>query len=431
MRPNKVLAILASLLALLVAACQPTVYLMPTPEAFGSGEHDPFSANPELEPDTRSYIAYATNRMPVGPQGDRFYLTLFDDNVRLGIAQVRIGEENLSWEELHAISTSHERKDTIPLSLEYADERATVRHENESEELSPEGLAFFEQLNAAIARSLDPDLTLYVHGANNNFYRASAQASQFSHFTGRNSVVMLYAWPSAESLLKYAVDVNNARETVPVFARLLELLARHSNARQIDILAYSAGAQVVSPALAYLREKHPKDTKGRLKKQLRLGEVYFAAPDLHFSSFLEDMASYIDLPSHVTLALNPHDSVLAFSAMHHGVSRAGSPDTNELTEEETQSVRDALRQIPFDLIWIDPNTLPGMSKGSHDFWYSHPWVSTDVLMQLLFHARPAERGLEAYEEEKNITIWHFPADYQQRITPAIEGLRKAAPKNDR
>ena len=63
-------------------------------------------------------------------------------------------------------------------------------------ELSPEAQAFFDLLNDAIDRSIVPDLTLYVHGANNNFYRASAQASQFRHFTGNNTVVMVYAWPS-------------------------------------------------------------------------------------------------------------------------------------------------------------------------------------------------------------------------------------------
>ena len=126
------------------------------------------------------------------------------------------------------------------LDLEVTREIAELDSESSIDELSPETKYFFEKLNEALDRSLDKDLILYVHGANNTFYRSSAQAAQFHHFTGRNTVVMFYAWPSAASLLRYAVDVNNARRTEPVFGRLLELLGCYSNARYIDILAYSA-----------------------------------------------------------------------------------------------------------------------------------------------------------------------------------------------
>ena len=419
----------AALLLVTMNGCQPTVYLMPTPEALTSGKHDPFSTNPEAEFGNRNHVAYATNRLPVGSDDNRKYLTLFDNKLRLGVARVRIGGENDSWEALRVVSTTGEREGGIPLTLENAVELAVVPGEPRSDELSPEAQAFFDLLNDAIDRSMVPDLTLYVHGANNNFYRASAQASQFRHFTGNNSVVMVYAWPSAESILRYAVDVENAKKTVPVFARLLELLAEHSKARYIHILAYSAGPQILSPALAHLRRQHEGEDIQQLKDRLRLGEIYYAAPDVDFKVFFEDMATYIDLPEHVTLALNPNDSVLAFSAYHHGVSRAGRPDDIELTEEETRWVLDATRHLPFDVIWVEPELMPGMKKGAHDFWYSHPWVSTDILIQFLSQARPADRGLEVYENENQARIWYFPPDYPERITPVIERLQAEDAEN--
>ena len=282
---------------------------------------------------------------------------------------------------------------------------------------------FFEKLNQALDRSLDKDLILYVHGANNTFYRSSAQAAQFHHFTGRNSVVLFYSWPSAASLLRYAVDVNNARRTVPVFARLLELLSRHSTARYIDILAYSAGAQVLSPALAELREKYGGEDIKQLKQRLRLGEIYFAAPDVDFKVFLENLATYIDLPSHVTLTVNPDDSVLKFAARHHKVSRAGRPDPDELSSEETRWVIEASKNMPLDILWITSETIPDMDKGSHNFWYTHPWVSTDVLVLFMLQARPADRGLAEYEGEKGARVWYFPEDYPEQVDQAINRLK--------
>ena len=413
------------LLLFLVLGCQPKVYLMPTPTALQTGKHDPFAINPELEETNRVVVAYATNRKGVGQESDRKYITLFDRNLRLGTALVRIGSANKTWSDIYSLSTSKERESLIALDLEAVNELAELDTAAPINELSPEARLFFEELNEALDRSLDKDLILYVHGANNNFYRASAQAAQFHHFTGKNSVVLFFAWPSAESFLRYAVDVNNARRTIPVFAHLLELLGRYSKARYIDILSYSAGAQVVSPALAFLRKNKASENIKELKQQIRLGEIYFAAPDVDFKIFLENLATYIDLPQNVTLAVNPDDTVLNLAAIHHNVSRAGSPNPEELSPEETRWVINASRKMPLDILWITSETIPEMSKGSHSFWYSHPWVSTDVLIQFLFQARPAERGLVPYEEGDDVRVWYFPADYPEQASQAINRLKEA------
>jgi esterase/lipase superfamily enzyme len=410
------------LLLFLLTGCQKKVYLMPTPAALQTGEHDPFTLNPELEKSNRVVVAYATNRMGVGPEDDRKYMTLFDRNLRFGGAQVRIGSEQKTWMDIYGMSTSREREGDIVLDLEVVNEMAEVEADDPIDELSPEAGLFFEKLNTALDRTLDKDLIIYVHGANNTFYRSSAQAAQFHHFTGRNSVVLFFSWPSAASLLRYAVDVNNARRTVPVFARFLEFLSRHSRARYIDILAYSAGAQVLSPALAELRRKHGSEDIVELKQRLRLGEIYFAAPDVDFKVFLENLATYIDLPNHVTLALNPDDSVLKFAARHHKVSRAGRPDPDELSAEETRWVVETSRKLPFDILWITSETIQNMDRGSHSFWYSHPWVSTDVLVLFLFQVRPAERGLAPYEMEDGVRVWYFPDDYPEQVSKAINRL---------
>ena len=405
----------------LLTACQSTVYLMPTPELLRTGQRDPFAANPEQALSPEVEVAYATNRSPAFDSGRWPYITLFDQELRLGFSTVRLGSETLSTDDLHASSTAAERESSVPLSLIDTQEYASLGATQDSS-LTKEARAYFDRINAALERSRDPDITIYLHGANNSFYRSSAQAAQYAHFTGRNSVVMLFSWPSAESLLRYAVDVNNARRTVPVFARLLELLAQHTNARYIDVLAYSAGAQVLSPALATLRAKHTDKDENTLRKRFRLGEIYYAAPDVDFGRFLQNLATYDGMVQHVTLALNPNDSVLAFAARHHGVSRAGRPEPGELTAEETRLVQAAFGEMAFDLLLVDPDLIPDLARGAHDFWYRHPWVSTDVLIQLLFQARPSQRGLIPLEDDEGRRAWTFGSDYPQRASEAIEQL---------
>lgn len=426
--PAVKLATLALMLPalLILMGCQPTVYLMPTPEVLRSGEHDPFAIDPEGEGENRVTVAYATNRLPVGLRDQRAYITWYDDDIRLGAAQIRIGDEGMSTEQLYAESTTAAREGDIPLSLEQAVEIGRLSAESDIDTLSPELQDFFDKLNAALDRSLDKDLVVYVHGANNNFYRSMAQGAQYRHFTGRNSVVLVYSWPSAESLLRYAVDVNNARMTVPVFARLLDLLARHTQARRINVLAYSAGAQVLSPALVELRRTYAHEDLATLQERLRLGEVYFAAPDVDFTSFLDDLSNYIGMTEHVTMAANPGDLVLGLAAGQHGVSRAGAPDPTELSQEEHDLVVKATQELPFDVLWVDRETVPGLGRGSHNFWYSHPWVSSDVLLLFLSQARPEQRGLARWQEEGSAVVWYFPPDYQERVDAAIRRLKDGA-----
>jgi esterase/lipase superfamily enzyme len=394
---------------------------MPTPAALQEGQRDPFAISQQEQPDNRVSVVYATNRLPTGLPSNRSYLTLFDQDIRLGTARVRIGGETLSWQELHAASLSGVREGPIPMTLEQATEYTSIAPGDQA--LAPGAERFFTDINQRLAALPNKDIIVYVHGANNNFYRASAQAAQFHHFTGRNAVVLVFAWPSAESLLRYAVDVNNAQRSEAVFARLIELLARHTTAERIDVLAYSAGAQVLGPALALLKRGSPATDVEQLHERLRLGEVYFAAPDIDFRPFIADLSSYVGIADHITVAVNPDDTVLALAARHHRQSRAGKPDPDELTAEETQWLIEASRTLPIDLLWITSQQLPGMGRGAHDFWYNHPWASTDVLIQLLFSARPAERGLESYEEAGQARVWYFPDDYPQRANASIERLR--------
>ena len=75
------------------------------------------------------------------------------------------------------------------------------------------------------------------------------------------------------------------------------------------------------------------------------------------------------------------------------------------------------------MLLVSSEHIPDLAKGSHNFWYNHPWVSTDVLVQLLFQARPRERGPELHEGEQGARIWHFPLDYPDRVDAAIARLQ--------
>jgi len=66
---------------------------------------------------------------------------------------------------------------------------------------------------------------------------------------------------------------------------------------------------------------------------------------------------------------------------------------------------------------IDVSHAEGSATGNgHAYFRASPWVSSDILMTLLYDLPPEERGL-AWSED--LPIWTFPDDYAQRSRDAL------------
>ena len=405
-----------------ISGCQSKVYLMPSPVAL-KPDGDLFAQTLDLQDDNLLYTLYATNRTPVDRESSSRRYTIFpEDTLRFGWTAYRVGDEGQSWEEILAESLNSERSQDLLLTNEFTRETGVYQIDDEFEAISPQIDGYFDEVNKILERAFDKDILVYVHGANSNFYRATAQGAQFFHFTGHNTIVLTFSWPSAENLLKYKTDVLHAKKTIPAFARLIELLATHTKARNINILAYSAGAQMVAPGLVYLRDQYPEESTEQLRKRLRIGEVYFASPDTAFKPFVERYLKFKDIVSRTTINLNRNDSVLRFSAMQNGVSRLGRPDVSELDGVETRATIEAMNTPKLNILDVGDSAPLNLGK-AHDSWYNHPWVSMDVLLLLLFNLDPLERGLEEYWHEGMAKTYRFPEDYDIKLKRMAQNRR--------
>jgi len=403
------------LLSSLLAACESPVRLMPTPVSFRGGDADPFAqAGNKLVGTTDVPVFYATNRGAVIEKPEPIHTVLPSERLRLGVAHVRIGDETLTWEALHRLSTSDDPEERPIVQLEMLEPLASIGPGDQVADLA-DAKAFFELVNKALAASASQDLLVYVHGSNNTMPRAAAQAAQLRHFTGRRMVVLAFLWPSAGSILKYFTDVANAQTSVDPFVRLIELLAANTRARSIDVLAYSAGAQIVSPALAQLGRPRPGETPEQLRQRLRLAQIYFAAPDIDTRRFVQELGQYVKVVDRVSIAANMNDSALRFANIVHRASRAGRPDPNELDATQTGFLVEASQRLGFDLIRVNPYDIPKLPETSHAFWYEDPWVSSDLLGLMLLNAEPQRRGLAAQSTDGGVRYWSFPPDFDVRV----------------
>ncbi|MCO5063874.1 MAG: alpha/beta hydrolase [Rhizobiaceae bacterium] len=404
---------LLALIALVVGLSlyQPPMRLMPAPTVF-LNERNPFSINPNLSEDPEIKVFYATNRLPIGPRANRIYAIVPGRDVHLGLATVRIGQEGTTWDNIYALSTGA-GDDTRPfLHLENLNEQANIESDGK---LDAEARAWFAEIETALQNSLDKDITVYVHGANTTMERAAGQAAQLHHFTGRNSVVVMFAWPTAENFLRYSRDMETAFGAAPHLAKLIELLAGNTTARNIDVLTYSAGGTVGSDALGRIGD----DVTLHGSQNPRIGEVYHAAPDADFRSFVNDMQKYAAIARRMTVAVNMNDAALRLSQLVNRASRAGRPDLTELSPEASSWLLEAQEQYGLEVVQVRPENIPGMSRWSHTFWYEDPWVSTDVLATLLFHLSPSDRGLEEEDARPKGRYWTFAADHLKRLTEAM------------
>jgi esterase/lipase superfamily enzyme len=414
--------LLLVVVGLLSACSRPAVRLMPTPTLLTQAEPILFDSGSISARSATIEVLYATNRRPVGPPDNPNYSRTRSDELRLGVATLQVGDGTKTWESLQALSTSAVEGERPEISLIAVREMAVLQPGAAAD--GPDAQAFFAQMDDLLARSGDRDVLIYMHGARTDFDRAAAQAAQFQHFMGPDAVVMVFAWPSAGSLLRYGRDVATARRSEPTFARLLEHLSRHTRAENLNVLAYSAGAMIASPGLA--RAAGDAAAEGE-PGRLRLGEIYYAAPDIDFPVFVDNLPRYQDQVRRVTVAVNLGDRALSFAEWRHRVSRAGRPNLAEIGPEETRWLVDASGREELDVLSIRPEDLPGLPPTSHAFWYDHPWVSSDVLLKLRFHAPPPARGLSPDTNEIELAFWRFPTDYAQRLPDVVRTLQAGTP----
>ncbi len=412
-------AFLLLLLLPFLSGCQPKVYLMPAPVGIVSNSQF-FLLSEENIDENLLYTLYATNRIPFDKINDSTGYTIFpSDTLELGYQIHSVGEDDMSWNELYGESLSSERKKDLLLTQQFVKPMAMYHKDDDLLKVSDKAKGFFHEVNAALDHSFIKEITVYVHGANSNFYRATAQGAQLFHYTGHNALVLTFSWPSAENLFKYKVDVLHAKKTIPAFAHLLEILSLHTKAEHINIIAYSAGAQVVAPGLAYVHDQYPNLSSTELKKRLRIGEVYFAAPDTAFKAFVARYLKFRDIVDRTTIALNGNDRILLLAAMQNGMSSLGRPDASELDDTEMQKILAAMATPDLDVIDVGGSRALNVG-GGHDFWYSNTWVSTDLLMLLFFNASPEERGLVGGISKSGVDMFYFPDDYLEVIPSLMQ-----------
>ncbi|MFK8040837.1 alpha/beta hydrolase [Congregibacter sp.] len=398
--------------------------LMPTPVLYSELDLSPLDNISEDQRWKPRKVYYATTRQRDADLQRINYGNDESDVISAGMSLIGFGGDSLTWSDLRDYSRSAERPSVVELSVAGLLEAGRFRPSMEGpvSENAAEGLAWLmSDMNRSIASARDKDLLIYVHGAKVNFYNANAFAAQLDHFMGRDMTSIAFSWPTRQNILSYGIgdDVDRAYRAAPSLASLIEVLARQSDARRINIVCWSAGGRVVTSALEELYTRN-QDSGQDPREQFRLGTVYFAAADVPTSDFVEALPEINSLVDRVVVTLSSKDGALDMGSTFMGGGARIGQKSQDLTEEalNTLIAADRLEVIDVSRDWEGR----GFDITGHRYWINHPWASSDLVLAVRSDLRAKERGLEPTEFD---VLWAIPADYPERLKSLLtrEGMR--------
>ncbi|MGI9241546.1 MAG: alpha/beta hydrolase, partial [Verrucomicrobiales bacterium] len=413
---------LGSGIAVLVACTSPKpLTLMPTPILYTSAKIDPFAHMGEVHRSPAVPVFYATNRVPASDGAGVTYRNKLGPTLHLGRATIRVGEAGASWPEVvqASLAGANQGGDTTPLVVTEVAPLAAVpiAAATAPGSLSPELQAYVDAINAELAGAVDKEIVVYVHGTKVDFTNSVSLTAEIDHFAGRDFVGVAFAWPSHQDILSYmvGVDVQRALDSSAALHRLLQLLADHTDAKHINVLAYSAGGRVTSKALHEMRQAYPELTGTPLRKRFRLGAVAFAAADVPVDTFLERLPNVSALAELVVITISDNDTALkAGKNFMGGLERAGTRTAEN--EEEDFVTREKLSNV--EIIDVSfGQEVRGFDITGHHYWYRHPWTSSDMVFLMRTDLPAGQRGLSPTEQEG---IWFLSSDYPTKIRQAAK-----------
>lgn len=400
-------------LATLLAGCAPAVHhLAPTPAVIKDPRLD---FERQLHPALRSTelpVFFATTRVPT--DGPEHFGNAQAQGVALGVATVRLGEPGWSWQQLVASDLASSTANPRPGAVESV---RMMGPAGSGETLSEADRAFIAGIDAQLARTNNQSVVLYVHGYRVSFDEVAVQMGSFAHYLGQGATVT-FQWPTGSMFWNYVTDCPRARQSIPDIERLIGLLAR-TQARQVNLLAYSCGSPLLASALAQLRARNAGLDHVALQQRLRIGNVIFAASDVDLKTFArEHVKPALDLAQQVIVYYSRADRALGFSSLVAGASRLGQPDLKDLQDLSVAELRVLAEEPRFQAIDVTdvrgPHEMGGM-KG-HGYWYANEWISTDVTLSLRYPIPPEKRCLR---NQPGTRIWRMPDDYPDCVATRL------------
>ncbi len=380
-------------LFLVAAACAGRRELMSTPRLYADTEKNPFAEVPPALRTPEITVLYVTDRTREDDgSGPVEYGVGRSRSAAYGTCRIRLGDE-LTWDQLVAVSRDGSRPKPeyitlldvrelgrwpeTPYPLEIQDERVVLAAsilEARAEAMK----AFQDLVRERLKTSPRKEAVLFIHGYNNTFEDPAAVVGQVAHFLGRVFVPIFFSWPAgAGGLLRgYTQDRESGEFSIFHLKEMLRALATCEGLEKVHLIAHSRGTDVATTAL---REMHLEMGKKINERDPKLATLILAAPDLDGQVITQRLGAegLVYAPGRTVIYVSSNDRALGVAAwLFRSVMRLGGLRTDEVDP----AIVERMKRFP-KLQVIDAQ-VSGFGSYGHDYFYTHPAVSSDLILLL-------------------------------------------------
>lgn len=338
----------------------------------------------------------------------------------LGIARVGVGEGMSQREVIEDTRAVTGRTGKTRFRLKRVDlvpiEGVNLFAATESEIESKEN-QWIREIRGVLDRSVEREITVYVHGYNTEFITNTELVAGVSQFQARNGAVINFDWPSQGDLGGYFVDKGNAAYSTRQFRGLLFVLARETGAEKINIVAHSAGNPIVIDALREMRLVQRNLSPAQLQARYRINSVALAAPDMDMQAFINAVYDrFHEVARDVAVYTSSKDKALDLSGQIFKAERLGQAAEHlEGWEERVLLKVEDIQMIDVTAAQSKFHELLG-----HSYFHKNPWVSNDLGL-FSSNLPPSHRYLQRNAGE---IFWTFPSDYADLASTPGAGFER-------
>lgn len=167
------------------------------------------------------------------------------------------------------------------------------------------------------------DVTVFVHGFNNNFQESLFRLAQVAADSSLDTAPILFAWPSRARVTGYVADKESVTYSRDYLAALLSGLARDPRIGRIRLAAHSMGSWLVVETLRELRLAGKDSVIRRI-------EVVLAAPDIDVEVFAQQLKVIGPLSPPMKILVAKDDRALEASGfIASSIGRVGALDIED------------------------------------------------------------------------------------------------------
>jgi esterase/lipase superfamily enzyme len=405
------------------------VDLMPAPDVYGDGLINPLPDSDPIERIPYKGVLYATDRQPAtGDDPEQYYINDRGQVLRLGVARVDLGPQDIDWDFARNVSMLKTRTDEFPVRITGVEEwgmlDSTLPYFVDPDLMFPDGPPpdaterFADAIDAQLALSKKKHVYIFVHGYKVVYENPVLVASELWHFMGYDGAFIAYAWPSTPSAFAYIKDSDTSGGYARNFRLMLESIAENTDVEQIHVIGYSNGTRLVTRALEQLALINQGKSAEEIYAKLRIQNVILVGSDLDrgvFHSYLSD--GVLNVQKHLTIYMSEYDKALGVSQLLTRRERVGQMFGGKGGEVLPWG-RKAMIEYADQISLINVTNAEGADSGNgHGYFRSSPWASSDILMTMYYGLTPKQRGLV---EEDGIPMYTFPPDFINRLWTAIE-----------